>query len=237
MDIKELCLTHRFDMSKCAVALGGGGFEMTELKTSPVEFLTLAEDDFERGGLAALVNATTNAKRAIVCQLDQLLISFGYQSLRWNVPKKIERLRALGLLAPSLLRKVVDMRNILEHEYATPEFEKVVEALDIASLFVMSASAMFIPFGDVLDFSLPDHAVGESLVTHVSAGLNRESGRVFYTVYAYEPSEYAGRSVGQCEIQSGHILFEAMVKLSASLMLRYKVNQALVDFEAAYAQL
>ncbi|PVZ20475.1 MULTISPECIES: hypothetical protein [unclassified Pseudomonas] len=64
---------------------------------------------------------------------------------RSNVPKKIERLKALGLLAPSLLRKVVDMRNILEHEYSTPELEKVEDALDIASLFVMSASAIFIP--------------------------------------------------------------------------------------------
>ncbi|WKW32699.1 hypothetical protein KIH13_01600 [Pseudomonas viridiflava] len=179
MDIKEFCLAHGFDISKSGVALGGGDFGMTELKVSPIEFLTLAEDDFERGGLAALVNATTNAKRAIVCQLDQLLISFGYPSLRWNVPKKIERLRALGLLAPSLLRKVVDIRNILEHEYATPELEKVEEALDTASLFVMSASAMFIPFDDVLEFSLPDLGVTDSSVIRVSAGLNRESSRVF----------------------------------------------------------
>lgn len=237
MDIKEFCLAHGFDMSKCAVASGGGSFGMTELKISPIEFLTLAEDDFERGGLSALVNATTNVKRAIVGQLDQLLISFGYSSLRWNVPKKIERLRALGLLAPRLLRKIVDMRNILEHEYATPELEKVEEALDIASLFVMSASAMFIPFDDVLEFSLSDQDATDSSVTRITAGLNRESGRVFYTVYAYEPGEHAGRCVGQCEIQSGHVLFEAMVKLSASLMLRYKVNQALSDFDAAYAQL
>jgi len=237
MDIKEFCLAHGFDMSKCAVASGGGSFGMTELKISPIEFLTLAEDDFERGGLSALVNATTNVKRAIVSQLDQLLISFGYSSLRWNVPKKIERLRALGLLAPRLLRKIVDMRNILEHEYATPELEKVEEALDIASLFVMSASAMFIPFDDVLEFSLSDQDATDSSVTRITAGLNRESGRVFYTVYAYEPGEHAGRCVGQCEIQSGHVLFEAMVKLSASLMLRYKVNQALSDFDAAYAQL
>lgn len=237
MDIKEFCLAHGFNMSKCAVASGGGSFGMTELKISPIEFLTLAEDDFERGGLSALVNATTNVKRAIVSQLDQLLISFGYSSLRWNVPKKIERLRALGLLAPRLLRKIVDMRNILEHEYATPELEKVEEALDIASLFVMSASAMFIPFDDVLEFSLSDQDATDSSVTRITAGLNRESGRVFYTVYAYEPGEHAGRCVGQCEIQSGHVLFEAMVKLSASLMLRYKVNQALSDFDAAYAQL
>jgi hypothetical protein len=46
MDIKEFCLTHEFDMSKCAVTSGGGSFTMTELKTSPVEFLSLAEDDF-----------------------------------------------------------------------------------------------------------------------------------------------------------------------------------------------
>lgn len=238
MDIKEFCVAHGFDLSGSGVASGGGSFGITDLKISPIEFLTLAEDDFERGGLVALVNATTNVKRAIVGQLDQLLISFGYPSLRWNVPKKIERVRALGLLAPSLLRKVVDMRNFLEHEYATPELKSVEEALDIASLFVMSASAMFIPFDDVLEFSRPELPVSDSSVTHLTAGLSREdSGRVFYTVYAYEPGDYAGKCVGQCQIQSGHVLFEAMVKLSASLMLRYKVNQALSDFEGAYARL
>lgn len=236
MDIKAFCLNHKFDMSQSGVASGGGSFGLADMNTSPFEFLSLAEEDFERGGLAALVNATTNAKRAIVSQLDQLLISFGYQPLRWNVPKKIERLRALGLLAPSLLRKVVNMRNILEHEYATPELEKVEEALDIANLFLMSASAMFIPFDDVLEFSRPETVVAEGSVTQITAGLTRKSGRVFYTVYAYEPSGYAGRCVGQCEIESGHVLFEAMVKLSASLMLRYKVNEALSDFDAVFAK-
>lgn len=193
MDIREFCLAHEFDLRKCSVMSGGGSFGLADLETSPVEFLSLAEHDFERGGLAARVNATANAKRAIVSQLDQLLTSFGYPSFRWNVPKKIERLRALGLLAPSLLRKVVDMRNVLEHEYITPEIGNVEEALDIASLFMMSASA----------------------------------------IYAYEPGEYAAHCVGQCEIESGHVLFEAMVKLSASLMLQYKVNQALSDFKRA----
>lgn len=46
MDIKEFCLAHGFDISKSGVALGGGDFGMTELKVSPIEFLTLAEDDF-----------------------------------------------------------------------------------------------------------------------------------------------------------------------------------------------
>jgi hypothetical protein len=237
MDIRDFCITHRFDMTKCAVASGGGSFQMTELKTSPVDFLSLAEDDFERDGLSALINATTNVKRAIVCQLDQLLISFGYSPSRWNVPKKIEKLRSLGLLAPSLLRKVVDMRNLLEHEYETPELKTVEEALDIASLFVMSASAMFVPFDDVLEFSRLDIAAGDGHVTHMTVGLNREPRGVFYTVYAYEPGERWGRCVGQCEIPSGHLLFEAMVKVSASLMLRYRVSQALENFGYAYTKL
>jgi hypothetical protein len=237
MGIKEFCSIHSFDLGKCAVASGGGSFELSELKTSPVEFLSLAEEDFERGGLSTLANATTNAKRAIVCQLDQLLISFGYPSLRWNVPEKIERLRALGLLAPSLLRKIVKIRNTLEHAYEMPELEVVEDALDIASLFVMSATAMFIPFEDVLEFKRPGQLNADKPVTHMTAGLNREARGVFYTVYAYEPGAYGGHCVGQCEIPSGHVLFEAMVKLSASLMLRYKVSQAFSDFEAAYARL
>lgn len=237
MEIKEFCLVHGVDMSKCAVALGGGGFTMTEFSISPVEFLSLAEDDFERGGLSALINATTNVKRAIVGQLDLLLISFGYPSLKWNVPKKIERLRSLGLLAPSLLRKVVDMRNILEHEYETPDIKSVEEALDVAALFVMSATAMFIPFDDVLEFTLPGPDGKNSSANHIAVGLERRARGVFYTVYAYSPGGRVGNCIGQCEIPSGHMLFEAMVKLSASLMLGYKVDQAFKDFDKAYALL
>lgn len=180
MDFKQFCQAHEFNISKCAVNLAGGSFTMTELKTSPVEFLNLAEDDFERGGLSALVNAMTNSKRAIICQIDQLLISFGYQSLRWNVPKKLERLRALGLLAPSLLRKIVDVRNILEHEYKVPDFEFVEDSLDIASLFVMSASAMFIPFEVYWSFHYLSQLVGEALLRTSMSGCV-ESLEVFFT--------------------------------------------------------
>jgi hypothetical protein len=54
MDIKEFCINHGFDLSKCAVASGGGSVALSELKTSPVEFLSLAEEDFERGGYRLL---------------------------------------------------------------------------------------------------------------------------------------------------------------------------------------
>jgi len=219
------------------VSLGGGSFTLVDLKTSPLEFLSLAEEDLQRGGLSALVNATTNAKRAIVSQMDQLLVSFGYDSFRLNVPRKVEKLRALGLLAPSLLRKAVSMRNLLEHEYEAPALPEVEEALDIASLFVLSASAMFIPFDDVLEFSLYGTSDTDTPIKQVTLGLDREAGRVYYRVYAYECGAEGNLCVGQCEIPSGHSLFDPMVKLSASMMLKYKVDQACKDFYAVYAAL
>lgn len=237
MEIKAFCAVHGIDLSRCAVSLGGGGFTLVELETSPVDFLTLAEEDLQRGGLSALVNAATNAKRAVVSQMDQLLISFGYDSLRLKVPRKIERLQALGLLAPRLLRKVVKMRNILEHEYKKPSLSEVEEALDIASLFVLSSSSMFTPFDDVLEFSLYKASDKSTPIKQVTVGLAQEAERVFYTAYAYEGDAAHNACVGKCEIPSGHPLFDSMVKISASMMQKYRVDQALRDFETVYATL
>lgn len=234
MDIKGFCVEHAIDMSKCGVELVGGSFNLVELEISPVEFLTLAEEDFQRGGLSALINSITNAKRAIVCQMDRLLISFGFDSLRLDVPEKIEKLRGLGLLTPSLLRKVVKLRNTLEHEYKAPTLEQVEDSLDTASLFVMSLSAMFTPFEDTLKFSLRKASVPEP-IKYLTVGLNREANSVFYTVYVYGADN--SECLGRCTIQSGHILFDQLVKLSASLMMKYKVDQACKDFDAAYATL
>ena len=234
MGIKDFFVSHGIDLAECEVCLGGGSFTLMEMEVSPLDFLAQAEEDFERGGISALINATTNAKRAFVCQIDQLLISLGYSSLRWNMPKKVERLRALGLLAPSLLRKTVEMRNILEHEYKAPDLKFVGESLDVASLFVMSASALFIPFDDVLEFFVPDPDDKADEIKSVTVGLNRKAGKVFYTVYLYVDAEQGSQCVAQCEIPSGSVLFEAMVKLSVSLMLKYRVPEAIRNFQISF---
>lgn len=237
MDIKEFCISHQMDLGISAVSLAGGGFTLLQMQTSPMDFLSLAEDDFQCGGLSASVNATTNAKRAIVCQLDQLLTSLGYPSGRWNVPKKIQKLQTLGLLAPGILRRVVDMRNILEHEYLTPDEASVEEALDIAGLFVMSVSAMFNPFDDELQFSFYDGDNSDKPSSFLAVGLVREERGVFYKAYASESNGLDDECVGSCEIPSGHALFESMVKLSSALILKYRKEQAFLDFEATYSSL
>lgn len=237
MDIKTFCTAHGIDLGKTAVSLQGGSFGLVELKTSPIEFLLLAEDDYERGGLSALLNATTNAKRAIVSQMDQVLISFGVDAFKLGVPSKVEKLRAMGFLAPGLLRKVVKIRNILEHEYEAPSLTAAEEAIDTATLFVMSATALFIPFEDALQFSLYERRNSDNPDRYILVGLSREEGAVFYTAYAYETASPNDLCIGECKIPSGHVLFDSMIKLSASLMLRYKVDQAIKGFEEVYIAL
>ncbi|MHC8321412.1 hypothetical protein ACYZT4_12080 [Pseudomonas sp. GB2N2] len=237
MDIKAFCVEHSIDMSKCGVSLIGGSFslvELVELEVSPVEFLILAEEDFQRGGQSALINAPSNIKRAMVSQMDRLLSSFGFKSSGLNVKEKIEKLRKLGLLAPGVLRKAVKLRNVLEHENKTPTMEQVEDALDVASLFVLSSSVMFTPFEDALEFSLRKASVLHP-IKYLTVGLSREASSVFYKVYVYGADN--SECLGCCNIQSGHLLFDQLVKLSASLMMKYKVDQACKEFDAVYATL
>lgn len=115
----------------------GGGTNLTfRFPISPEDFLDQAEADYEFGGNAALLNAITNAKRAIVCQIDQVLSCFGYEATRLNYPEKIAKFSAMGFVAPRILRRVNDARNLLEHEYVAPSDGEVTDALDLAGLFV-----------------------------------------------------------------------------------------------------
>lgn len=48
-------LTHLDPKRAISVPAGGGGLSMHELDVDPYDFLMLAEEDWERGGLAAIL--------------------------------------------------------------------------------------------------------------------------------------------------------------------------------------
>lgn len=99
------------------------------------EFMKYAEMDLEQGTAQGLVNALSNAKRAVDCQVDSILGCFGLLSRR-NFPEKIKILNHLGIVTPRIVNKVVKARNYLEHEFIKPEREQVEDAVDVANLFV-----------------------------------------------------------------------------------------------------
>ncbi|MGN7760513.1 hypothetical protein [Paenibacillus sp. 22594] len=120
---------------------------------TPNEYLTFAELDIDLNKEKhSLINALSNAKRAIDCQIDSLLVAFQLYDLakkkNWNIPKKIEIIKSLGILAPRILNKINSVRNIVEHEFMVPDEEQVVDFVDIVALFLVSTERYIINFPD-----------------------------------------------------------------------------------------
>lgn len=103
----------------------------------PSEFIKYAEFDIQQDSTHGLVNALSNAKRAIDCQVDTVLGCFGLLSRR-NFPQKMKILNSMGMVTPRIVNKVVKARNYLEHEFKKPERGQVEDAVGIATLFCVS---------------------------------------------------------------------------------------------------
>lgn len=130
------------------------------------EFIKFAEIDLQQETEHGLVNALSNAKRAIDCQIDTVLGCFGLLSRR-NFPDKIKVLGKLGIVTPRIVNKVVKARNYLEHEFVKPKREQIEDAVDVANLFVT-----------ILDKGLRNFW-GEYKINAVADGLN-ENGNIFF---------------------------------------------------------
>jgi len=237
LDLKDLLQEMDMDIEHCAVSTLGGSFGLLPMEIEPAEFLVQAEEDLLTGGLSASINSITNAKRAIVCQMDQALLSLGYDAYSWNIPKKIDCLKELGLLMPAILRKVSFTRNVLEHEYKKPSRDEVETGLDVATLFVMATSNLFKPFGDSLELGCDRSFIEERhrYAKTVRLSLRREEQTVSYNATGYEVDEHGREvAVASCAIPNSAPLFKATVKIAAALETKYRVDEAFSNFDSVY---
>ncbi|WP_411678963.1 hypothetical protein [Clostridium thailandense] len=106
------------------------------------------------------INVTTNAKRAIDCQIDWLITLLGYNYKnfdRYNViqefinkksspnnhingeNRKLEFINLLGLSPKMFISKYRSIRNKLEHEYREISKEEALEILELAEFFINSS--------------------------------------------------------------------------------------------------
>ena len=131
---------------KAITVAKGGQFLDHKFDVSPEDFLDQAEQDYDAGGTTALLNAITNAKRAIRCQVDKTLLCFGYDAAKLKIKRKMELLTEIGVVAPRILQRVDNARNLLEHEYVNPKLQEVEDSLDVAALFIEAANRNIWPF-------------------------------------------------------------------------------------------
>jgi hypothetical protein len=137
----ELCnqlglLTGNWDV----IPDGGFSLDPSAFGMDAHDFLAQAEIDLSAASGGGDQNAITNAKRSIACLIDQILLTFGYSPLRWNMKKKMDTVAAMGIVAPRILEKINKSRNMLEHSYQPVTHDDAEDAVDVATLFVASAS-------------------------------------------------------------------------------------------------
>jgi hypothetical protein len=143
---------------------------------TPARFLDFADADLtEPSDDRALVNALSNANRALHCQVDSILFSLGlYDTTRSKrFPSKLELLSRLGIVTRNALERLNESRNLTEHEYAIPVETEVRLFSDVVALFIEATNRYIREF--TWDFSTDDDA----LTTRVSIRIEAAEGKVY----------------------------------------------------------
>jgi uncharacterized protein YutE (UPF0331/DUF86 family) len=148
------------------------------------DFLSFAEQDIEGCERKDIINAISNAKRAIENRVDHLLFAFGYPILeeKWDFPTKLEILNKVGIIAPRILRKINKIRNLLEHQYKLPNKDEVEDAIDVAILFLESTKKFIYDFVDEYECYDEEKHVAIKFVNHKEIAVeivDRKSANTF----------------------------------------------------------
>lgn len=136
----------RADEIECDV-VSGSSINIPIYDISPEEFLDFAESAIASGTKEGIVNAVSNLKRALDCEMDMffecinLKRIFDKKNLKFE--KKTQFLASIGLFPIQTVNKLNLMRNKLEHEYKTPEiydlhtyYELIWSVVKILDLYI-----------------------------------------------------------------------------------------------------
>jgi len=114
---------------------------------TPKEYLGFADKDLLLVDTRGLVNALSNAKRAINCQITSLLTVLGLQNTG-DLQEKFQRFEDIGILAPRVSKKINKLECLLENQFSKPSLEDAEDAIDIATLFVEATDKVFLEYMD-----------------------------------------------------------------------------------------
>ncbi len=168
-------------------------------QVKPEQYLEFAQFDIQGNDQRGDINALSNAKRALECQLDGLMLAFGMQSLAKNVPRKLEALGHIGVISPRILLKINKHRNEVEHDYVCPAHEVVA---DFVELFLKATETHFHDHRCTWDFhaeqggSIRVHLGIEVLHVAFSGALKSEAE---FSIPASSPDyKVLLRAIGRC---------------------------------------
>lgn len=130
-----------------------GAWLRCPFEVAPYQFIEFAKKDLQGDEKHALINALSNAKRAIDCQMETVFHSLGVKPTKDNLPSKLQLLKELGIVSPNILGKIGTQRNDVEHRFKKPKRGDVEDSVDIAALFVHAIDAALNPFSSNFYFT------------------------------------------------------------------------------------
>ncbi|MHA1386494.1 MAG: hypothetical protein ACTSR3_22305 [Candidatus Helarchaeota archaeon] len=110
----------------------------------PERYLISAEKNLSEKTSFGDIDSVMNSKKAVHCQIDKILWNLGF-SLKKNrfFLQKLQKLRDCGVIAPEILVRLNNTRNLLEHKYYFVKRSDAQELYDIAKLFIKASSELF----------------------------------------------------------------------------------------------
>jgi hypothetical protein len=189
LDLTNLCMLYD----------EGYGFCLNNFDLQPIDFLRFSKKDLIELGDRGLINSLTNSKRAIDCQIDEVLFSLGINAneltkskefnnfsklfqIEEDISFKLKIIQILNLAPSLLISKTRNLRNKLEHVYERPSQSEVKEAFEVADLFIKSIHRVF---NNLLsDFKLTDEENYAKETIYINFSFNNE--KYFFTIELIE---------------------------------------------------
>lgn len=236
--LRDIIVELGIERDKATRIIDGGGSLCHPFDVDADDFLQQAEDDFELQGNSALLNAVSNAKRAIHAQVDEVLNALGYNTKGRSFDKRLALFCELGFVAPRILKRINDARNILEHEYTTPTLNQVQEAIDLATLFVGATKRHTVLWEANISIGNEGQQVDERTFSRELSLIFDHDNKMFHIVgeigvFSFEEwyRDYKHRKrstiIGEIHLSAGEPLFAEFVRLIVAGDREKKARQAL----------
>ncbi len=123
------------------------------VETTPWVYLDFAIEDFESSSeekqSRTLVNALSNAKRALHLQVETIAKSLGFVQQKRGFPNFHAYLgfcEKCGVVTPRILKKLNTVRNAVEHEYYIPTESETEDFIDVVELFLAATDKFIYQF-------------------------------------------------------------------------------------------
>jgi len=167
----DLLKKAKIDLKKTIIIFDSGTSLDYDFQISPREFLNFAKTDIGENNRKGKINALTNAKRAIDCQIDKVLFAlsldpknlpssftdfladFDQQLLPKDLTIKLKFIHVMNFAPTGIVSRTRTLRNKLEHNYEEPQLNEVEDAIELSELFIMAIESKLFP---VCDFHITD---------------------------------------------------------------------------------